>query len=63
MASFEELQQARKQKLDLLITGGFNPYPASSKRDTRIVDIGAQFASLEKEQKTITIAGRILSLR
>ncbi|QQR50096.1 lysine--tRNA ligase [Candidatus Nomurabacteria bacterium] len=63
MASFEELQQARKQKLDLLITGGVNPYPASSKRDTRIVDIGAQFASLEKEQKTITIAGRILSLR
>jgi lysyl-tRNA synthetase class 2 len=63
MASFEELQQARKQKLDLLIAGGINPYPASSKRDTRIVDIDAQFTSLEKEQKNITIAGRILSLR
>lgn len=63
MASFEELQQARKQKLDLLIAGGVNPYPASSKRDIRIVDIGTQFASLEKDQKSITIAGRILSLR
>ncbi|MES2436831.1 MAG: lysine--tRNA ligase [Patescibacteria group bacterium] len=63
MASLEELREARLQKLELLKKEGINPYPAKTKRDHSIDHVISSFENLEKEQTTITLAGRVMSIR
>jgi lysyl-tRNA synthetase class 2 len=63
MASLEELRQTRLAKLERIKQEGINPYPAKTKRDHTLAETIEQFEALEKEVKTVTLAGRIMSLR
>lgn len=62
MSSLDEIRSARLSKLNLLKEQGINPYPATTARDTTIAEAAANFEDL-KEGKSITLAGRIMSLR
>lgn len=63
MASIEEIRSARLNKIQSLIDEGINPYPLTTNRDTSIKDAISEFDKFEKEGKSITLAGRIMSLR
>jgi lysyl-tRNA synthetase class 2 len=63
MASLEELRQNRLEKLELLKKNGINPYPAETHRDFSLIELAQQFEAKEKENKDISIAGRVMSLR
>ncbi|MBN2884774.1 lysine--tRNA ligase [Patescibacteria group bacterium] len=56
-------KEERLKKLALLCDAGINPYPATSKRDYVIAQFFADFKELENNQKEITIAGRLRSMR
>jgi lysyl-tRNA synthetase, class II len=62
MSSIDEIRSARLAKLKLLEEEGINPYPATTARDTSIAEAIEKFEEI-KEGKTITLAGRIMSLR
>jgi lysyl-tRNA synthetase class 2 len=63
MASLEEIRQERLNKIEILKERGLNPYPAKTNRDISVSDTLSRFEELEKENKEITLAGRILSIR
>ena len=55
--------QVRREKLQKLIELGINPYPADSARDTSCADALERFGDLMKRAETITLAGRVLTIR
>ncbi|MBI2086710.1 MAG: lysine--tRNA ligase [Candidatus Zambryskibacteria bacterium] len=59
MASLDEIRATRLAKLQHLQKLGINPYPATSNRTNSCREAAARF----EESKTMTLAGRILSLR
>lgn len=61
MSSLDEIRSARLAKLNLLKERGIDPYPAQSERDTANIDAVNGFDALSG--KTLTMAGRIMSLR
>lgn len=61
--SLDKIKVARLAKLKILQDAGIDPYPVSTKRQNSIVEIINNFASLEKNNKIVTIAGRIRSIR
>ncbi len=63
MASLEEIRIARLKKLQKLQKAGVNPYPAKTDRNFEIGKLTKEFEKLRKENKPITIAGRIMALR
>jgi lysyl-tRNA synthetase class 2 len=63
MASHEELRQIRLQKLNLLKDNGMDPYPAETNRDHTLAEALSKFETLSAEEKVISVAGRIMSLR
>ncbi len=63
MASLEELKNVRLEKLDRLKNAGMDPFTAVCNRDHTILEAENEFESLEKNEKDISIAGRIISLR
>ena len=63
MASLEEIRVARLKKLQKLQAAGIDSYPAETSRDFEIVQLIKEFESLQKENKTVTIAGRVMALR
>ncbi|PCI20012.1 lysine--tRNA ligase [Candidatus Wolfebacteria bacterium] len=63
MASFDELRNIRLQKLEQLKKEGINPYPIMSHFDVSLADVRANFTELSKENKHISLVGRILSIR
>jgi lysyl-tRNA synthetase class 2 len=56
-------REDRLRKLNNLQDLNINPYPATSNRDTNIKEFADNFDTLNTEQKEVTIAGRIRSLR
>jgi lysyl-tRNA synthetase class 2 len=58
-----EFLQHRREKLKKLKELNINPYPYEFERSHSTKDILDNFESLEKEQKEITSAGRMVSLR
>lgn len=62
MASIEELQKARLEKLKKLKSSGVDPYPARSERETEIKDIIDNFEDIAQD-KEVKVAGRITALR
>jgi len=56
-------KEDRLKKLNNLKDLNINPYPAKSSRDTYVKEFVNNFDKLNSEQKQITIAGRIRSLR
>lgn len=63
MASLDELRATRLEKLKILEKAGMHPYPARVPRDLSLAELRAQFAELEKSQKSISVAGRIMAIR
>lgn len=63
MASLEEIRVARLKKLEKLRKVGIDPYPAKTDRDFEIGELIKNFESIQKENKPVTIAGRIMALR
>lgn len=63
MASLEELRSVRLEKLNILKEFGMNPYPANVVRDFTLLEVTNDFQKLEKEGKSISIVGRIMSIR
>jgi lysyl-tRNA synthetase, class II len=53
----------RQKKLELLKAAGMEAYPARSARDTAISEFVGSFEAIEKEGKSATLAGRVMSLR
>jgi len=63
MASLKEIKEARLKKLEKLKQLGLDPYPAKTDRDFEIRDLIKEFEKLEKEGKSVTIAGRVMAFR
>lgn len=63
MASLEEIKEARLKKLERLKQLGINPYPANTKRNIEIGELSEKFENFQKENQTVTVAGRIMALR
>ncbi len=62
MASIEELRNRRLEKLKILESKGINPYPIESGRESTLLEASLKFSELEKKE-SVTLAGRIMSLR
>src|SRR3989338_8623285 len=63
MASLDELREERLKKLSLLKERGVPVYPVETRRDTEVRDAIASFDELQKKGATLTLAGRVRTLR
>lgn len=63
MASLEEIRVERLKKLELLKENGMNPYPIASKRSLSVADALSSFTKLSRENKKMTLAGRVMAIR
>lgn len=63
MASIDEIRNIRIEKLNALKAKGISPYPISSKRTHTILDTVNDFSKIAQSKKTVTLAGRVMSLR
>ena len=59
----EEIINERKQKLNKIVAGGHNPYPAVVKRTHTTAEVLKDFGKLSTSRKRISIVGRVMSLR
>lgn len=62
MASFEELRNARIEKLKALKAKGINPYPAESKKDYSLSEVVKDFEEISKKGK-LSLVGRVMAIR
>jgi lysyl-tRNA synthetase class 2 len=63
MASLEELRAERLKKLELLKEKGIDPYPALSGREYSLLEIRDKFETFVQEERTVTVAGRVMAQR
>lgn len=63
MSTLDEIQKERAAKAAILRSRGIDPYPPDTKRDRSVSDFLSQFESLKSETTSITLAGRIMSVR
>jgi lysyl-tRNA synthetase class 2 len=63
MATLSELRAVRLEKINILNSAGMNPYPASVPRTHILKQIVSDFTELEQSAATVSITGRIMSLR
>lgn len=63
MSSIEEIRQTRLEKLELLKKHGLDPYPAKVERDFSLAELIEKFDSLLSENKTVSVVGRVMSIR
>lgn len=63
MATLLELRAVRLEKIKILENAGMNPYPASVPRTHTLKQIVSNFTELEQSTATVSITGRIMSLR
>lgn len=63
MATLKELRDERLRKLQDLRELGINPYPAKVKRDFTIGELHTQYDELQGKRATVTVVGRIKSIR
>ncbi|RMF06591.1 MAG: lysine--tRNA ligase [Candidatus Neomarinimicrobiota bacterium] len=59
--SLQQSMNVRREKLRKLRELGVNPYPVAFSRDTQAADIKSNYEALEGQ--SVTVAGRIMSLR
>lgn len=59
----EELRKERLKKLEILKEKGINPFAQEAGRTHTIEEVLKSFEKLEKEKTSVTIAGRIMSIR
>ncbi len=63
MASLEEIRKTRLDKLALLEKAGMDPYPSKVPRDMCLMDARDNFKQYSKDQKLISLAGRVIARR
>lgn len=63
MASIEELRSTRLAKLEILKKYGMNPYPSKVPRTFCLADAKANFSEFEKDNKQVSLAGRVMAIR
>jgi lysyl-tRNA synthetase class 2 len=63
MASIEELRNTRIGKLEILKKAGMDPYPAKVPRTFCLFDARESFEQYKKENKTVSLVGRIMAIR
>jgi lysyl-tRNA synthetase class 2 len=63
MASLEELRAIRLQKLELLKKVAMDPYPSKVPRTFCLKDARVNFEEYVKEDKEVSLAGRIMAIR
>ena len=63
MATLSELRAVRLEKLKKLEDFGMNPYPSNVPKDTSLAELRAQFDNLVASGTTVSVVGRIMSLR
>lgn len=63
MAAIEEIRNRRIQKLKQIEKAGMLAYPGAIKRTHTLLEAVERFSLLAKEEKEITVAGRIKSMR
>lgn len=61
--ALEDLRSVRLAKLKVLEEKGINPYPAGVKQDRELVEVVTDFNKLAKSGKSLTLVGRVMSLR
>jgi lysyl-tRNA synthetase class 2 len=59
----EDIIAFRRKKLESLKEAGIDPYPSETARDTTTIEALNNFESLAESQKTVTVSGRIRSIR
>ncbi len=63
MATLSEMRAVRLEKIAILQKFGMEPYPAQVPKTHNLSDIVGNFTDLEKSKKTISVVGRVMSLR
>ncbi len=63
MASLDEIRAIRLEKLELLKKAGMNPFPAKVPRTFCLADARESFDQYVKEDKKVSLAGRIMAIR
>lgn len=63
MATLSELRAVRLDKIKLLEDAGMQAFPASVPRTHTLAQVVSDFENLEKSSQTISVAGRVMSLR
>jgi len=63
MASIEEIREVRQKKAEILQSIGIYPYPSKVERSHTVFEVKENFKKLEEAAQTITIVGRIMSIR
>ncbi len=63
VATIDELRKIRLEKLDRIKRAGVWAYPIESKRTHAIGAVFSDWENLEKSEKEIVVAGRIMSMR
>lgn len=63
MSGIDEIRAERLKKLAALKDAGVNPYPSEAQRTHEIIAVLDRFAELEGSKETVTIAGRVMSVR
>lgn len=59
----EDIQESRLLRLEVLRQSGVNPYPERTNRDTNIIEAVENFPSLSEEKRSLSVAGRLRSMR
>jgi lysyl-tRNA synthetase class 2 len=59
----DDLVKERRKKLELLKDAGIDPYPVRVARTMSVAEALGDFEKLEKAKKTISLAGRLRSMR
>lgn len=63
MASIDDIRENRIKKLSTLKEKGIDPFPGGSKQDYTLAEVQENFEKLSKSKKSISLVGRVLSLR
>jgi lysyl-tRNA synthetase, class II len=62
MASFDEIRNARLEKMKMLREKGINPFPAQTTREYSLKEVIDSFEDLSKKESVI-LAGRVMAIR
>ncbi|OGI69972.1 lysine--tRNA ligase [Candidatus Nomurabacteria bacterium RIFCSPHIGHO2_01_FULL_42_16] len=63
MSSIEEIRKVRLEKLEALRKNGIDPYPIDSNQEFTLEEVFNNFSKLSKRKKSISVVGRVMSLR
>jgi len=63
MSGIDEIKAERIKKLNILKEKGINPYPSTTKRTHSISEVLNDFDSLSKDEKVLTLTGRVMITR